>query len=63
MLKFPKIEVVSQLKPESIYPTVKNYSTNYNQLFIVDKIHHLVNKYCSAYNVHQIAIDKFEQMD
>lgn len=63
LLNFEKVEVVSRLKTELAYQTVKNYSTNYNELFIRDKVHYLVNKFCSKYSVREVAVDKFEGMD
>lgn len=58
-----QIEVVSQLKVPAIYQTVKNYSTNYNDLFIRDKVHHEVNTFCSKYSVAEVSIEFFDQMD
>lgn len=63
MLSFDKIEVVSQLKTAYLYETVKNYSLSYNKYFIIDKIPHKINKFCSKYTVSQIAIEQFDKMD
>jgi len=55
--------VVSKLKAELAYETVKNYSTNYNEMFVRDKVHHLVNRFCSKYSVREVSVDMFEGMD
>jgi hypothetical protein len=51
------------LKPDLAYETVKNYSTTYNDVFIRDKVHYLVNKFCSKYSVREVSVDHFEDMD
>ena len=57
LLRFEKVEVVSKLKVELAYETVKNYSSSYNEMFIEDKVHYLVNKFCSKYSVRQVSVD------
>jgi len=32
-------------------------------MFIRDKVHHLVNRFCSMYSVREVSVDMFEGMD
>jgi hypothetical protein len=48
LINFGKIEVVNRLKEELVYETIKNYTVNYDQTWIFDKIHHEINQFCSA---------------
>lgn len=43
MIYFDKIEVVNQLKKELVYQTIKNYTADYDRIWIYDKIHHEIN--------------------
>ena len=43
MLNFEKIEVVNRLKKEYVIETVRNYSSEYDKIWIYDKIHHEIN--------------------
>ena len=37
MLNFDKIEVVNRLKREYVYETIKNYTGDYDKIWIYDK--------------------------
>lgn len=37
MLYFDKIEVVNRLKTNYVYETIKNYTANYDRIWIYDK--------------------------
>jgi len=63
VLYFDKIEVVNRLKPEFVYQTIKNYTVNYDQTWIFDKIHHSINEFCSVHTLQEVYIDKFSTLD
>eukprot|EP00457_Paulinella_chromatophora_P009525 gb/GEZN01009593.1/.p1 GENE.gb/GEZN01009593.1/~~gb/GEZN01009593.1/.p1 ORF type:complete len:318 (-),score=59.91 gb/GEZN01009593.1/:274-1227(-) len=63
MIFFDKIEVVNVLKKELVYMTIKNYTTKYDQTWIHDKIHHLINEFCSSKTLQEVYIDHFDQLD
>ena len=63
MIRFDKIEVVNQLKKDSVIPTLRNYTANYDRIWIYDKIHHEINQYCSKNTLEDIYIKKFESLD
>jgi len=51
------------LKPEFVYQTIKNYTVNYDQTWIFDKIHHSINEFCSVHTLQEVYIDKFSTLD
>ena len=55
--------MVNQLKESAVIPIVRNYTTNYDKIWIYDKIHHEINQYCSKHTLNEILITKFEQID
>jgi len=63
MINFDRIEVVNQLRPESAWAVVKNYTIDYDKTWIYDKIHHEINQFCSKHTLHEVYITKFEQLD
>ncbi|XP_026378884.1 erlin-2-B-like [Papaver somniferum] len=63
MIYFEKIEVVNRLRKDYVYETLLNYGVQYDKLWIYDKIHHEINHFCSAQSLHQVYIDKFDQID
>jgi regulator of protease activity HflC (stomatin/prohibitin superfamily) len=63
MLYFDKIEVVNRLRQEHVHQTVKNYTLNYDQTWIFDKIHHSINEFCSVHTLQEVYIDKFDKLD
>ena len=54
---------MNRLKPAFVYETVKNYTVHYDQSQIYAKIHHEVNQFCSSQSLHEIYIDRFDQLD
>jgi hypothetical protein len=38
MLEFDRVEVVNRLHPESVLDIVRNYTTNYDKIWIFDKV-------------------------
>ena len=60
---FDLIEVVHRLKRTSVIETVANYSTQYAKTWIVDRIHHEMNQFCSTATLQDVYITKFDQLD
>ena len=58
-----KIEVVNRLKEELVYATIKNYTIQYDQTWIFDKIHHEINQFCSAQTLQEVYITLFDTLD
>lgn len=58
-----RIEVVNFLDAKYVYETVKNYTVNYDKLWIYDKIHHEINQICSQRSLEDMYIHKFETLD
>jgi len=63
VLYFDKIEVVNRLKEQFVYETIKNYTVNYDQTWVFDKIHHSINEFCSVHTLQEVYIDKFSTLD
>lgn len=63
MLLFEKIEVVNRLKPDLVHETIKNYTTEYDNTWIYDRIHHEINQFCSAHTLQEVYITKFDMLD
>lgn len=57
VIEFEKIEVVNRMKKDMAWATVKNYTVNYDQTWIYDKIHHEINQFCSKHTLHAIYIE------
>ena len=60
---FDLIEVVHRLKRSSVVETVANYSTQYAKTWIVDRLHHEMNQFCSTATLQDVYIKKFDQLD
>jgi hypothetical protein len=60
---FEQIEVVNRLKKSLAQETVKNYTTQYDKVWIFDKIHHEINQFCSKHSLQEVYIDKFDTLD
>lgn len=63
LINFGKIEVVNRLKEELVYATIKNYTIQYDQTWIFDKIHHEINQFCSAQTLQEVYITLFDTLD
>ena len=63
MIAFDRIEVVNQLREDAVYDTVKNYTADYDKVWIYDKIHHEVNQICSRSTLEEMYITKFDSLD
>lgn len=63
LISFDQIEVVNRLRKDMVYETVKNYTIDYDNTWIFDKIHHEINQFCSKSSLQDVFIDKFETID
>merc|ERR1712168_1205141 len=63
MIYFDRIEVVNVLSASAVHDIVKNYTADYDKPLIFDKVHHELNQFCSAHNLHEVYIDYFDQID
>lgn len=42
---------------------VRNFTADYDQTLIFNKIHHELNQFCSVHTLHEVYIDLFDQID
>jgi len=63
MIYFERVEVVNRLKMEHVYMTIKNYTINYDKIWIFDKIHHEINQFCSKHSLQEVYIEQFHTVD
>ncbi|XP_031841476.1 erlin-1 [Nomia melanderi] len=63
MIYFDRIEVVNILDANSVYNIVRNFTADYDQTLIFNKIHHELNQFCSVHTLHEVYIDLFDQID
>lgn len=63
LIYFDKIEVVNKLKKEFVYDTVKNYTIDYDRLWIYDKIHNEINQFCTKHTLEEVYITLFDTLD
>merc|ERR1712060_996466 len=63
VITFAKVEVVNRLHKALARETVSNYTIAYDKLWIFDKVHHEINRFCSNHTLHEVAITQFDQID
>lgn len=63
MVNFAKIEVVNRLSKSFVVDTIRNYTINYDHIWIYDKIHHEINQFCSHHSLREVTIDLFDTLD
>lgn len=63
MIMFEKIEVVNILHKDKVIETVKNYTTDYDKIWIYNKVHHEINQYCSLHSLEEVYITNFDSLD
>jgi erlin len=63
MIDFAKIEVVNKLNKPFVIDTIRNYTSNYDHIWIYDKIHHEINQFCSHHTLREVTIELFESLD
>lgn len=55
--------MVNKLNREFVYETVFNYTEDYEKFWITDKLHHVINQFCSKHSLQEIYIDIFDKLD
>ncbi len=63
MLWFSAIEVVNRLRADAVIDTIRKYGPDYDKIWILDKIHHEINQFCSKHTLHEVYISKFDMLD
>jgi len=63
MIYFDKVEVVNQLSKKSAVNLIRNYTVNYDQTWIFDKVHHEINQFCSKHTLQEVYIELFDTLD
>lgn len=63
VIYFDRIEVVNRLRKSYAIDTVRKYSELYDKIWIDDKIHHLLNQFCSLHTLEEVYITKFDSLD
>jgi len=63
MIFFEKVEVVNRLNEDLLMQTIRNYTVNYDKLWIFDRVHHEINEICSAKTLEQVYITDFQTLD
>lgn len=54
---------MNRLRKDYVWDTVKNYTVNYDKLWLYDKVHHELNSLCSLHSLQEIYIDLFGTVD
>ncbi|XP_058180227.1 uncharacterized protein LOC131298774, partial [Rhododendron vialii] len=55
---FDKIEVVHHLHEDSVIETLRDYGLGYDNRWILDKIHHEVNEFCTSHSLQEVYVDQ-----
>jgi regulator of protease activity HflC (stomatin/prohibitin superfamily) len=63
MIYFDRVEVVNILSMSAVHKIVRNYTADYENPLIHDKIHHEINQFCSKHTLQEVYIDKFDEID
>ena len=63
MSEFERVEVVNTLHKEKAHSIVKAYGADYDVVWIHDKIHHEINKFCSNKTLREVYVDDFATLD
>ena len=63
MIYFDRVEVVNILSASAVHDIVRNYTADYENPLIHDKIHHELNQFCSRHTLQEVYIDLFETID
>jgi len=62
-IEFPNIEIGNTLPTESAHGVVKKYGADYDQFLVFKQVQYVTNAICSQYTSHEIAIEKFNEID
>jgi len=63
MINFEKVDIVNVLPKHHVLSTVRKYGVNYDKIWIFDKIHHEINRFCSQHSLQEVYIEKFDTID
>jgi regulator of protease activity HflC (stomatin/prohibitin superfamily) len=63
MLTFDRIEVVNRLHKDRALETIRQFGTHYDRTLIFEKIHHVLNQFCSSRTLEQVYISQFDSLD
>ncbi len=63
VVTFGSVEVVNRLHRAHVYETIRNYTVDYDRIWIFDKIHHFMNQFCSVHTLQEVYIDLFDTVD
>lgn len=47
----------------AVYNIVRNFTVDYDRTLIFNKVHHMLNQFCSVHTLHEVYIDLFDQID
>jgi len=54
---------VNKLRKEHVIETIRNYTVDYDRIWIYDKIHHEINQFCTKHTLREVYIDLFDSLD
>jgi len=63
VINFERVEVVNRLREDAVIDTIRNYTVNYDKIWIFDKIHHEINQFCSKHSLQEVYITLFHTVD
>ena len=46
-----------------VIDTIRNYTSDYDKIWIYDKIHHEINQFCTKRTLQQVYIEEFDDID
>jgi hypothetical protein len=46
-----------------VLSVIRQYGINYDSIWIFDRIHHLINQFCSSHTLQEVYIEKFSSLD
>ncbi|CAM9931579.1 unnamed protein product [Scytosiphon promiscuus] len=62
LVHLPSVEIIHRLHPASVVSTLRAYE-DYEQTWIIQRVTHDLNKICARHSLHEVHIDKFDQLD
>eukprot|EP01083_Nonionella_stella_P193121 713584_1 len=62
-IEFPSIEIGNTLPIEKAHEVIKKYGADYDQFLVFKQVQYVTNGLCSQFTSHEIAIEKFNDMD
>lgn len=58
-----KIEIGNQLSIDNVYHVISRYGFDYDKYLVTDLVVHQINVICSKLSAHELAIEKFSEID